>query len=64
MTNVLEKSVVVIGENSVGILDDDATYDQYIQEKLAEAEEYAARPDAKWYTWEEVRGMIRERHGI
>ena len=40
----------------------DAEHELYIQEKLAEAEAYAAGPDAKWYTWDEVRNFIIGRH--
>jgi hypothetical protein len=43
--------------------DTEYAYDRYIQEKLAEAEVYAARPDAKWYTEEEFWAAIKERHG-
>jgi hypothetical protein len=31
----------------------EAVNTRFILAKLAEAETYAARPDAKWYTWEE-----------
>ena len=63
MPAVLERSVI---EPKVAnkFIDIEKIHTQYILDALAEAEEYAARPDAKWYTWEEVRGMIRERHGI
>ncbi|AEF83988.1 plasmid stabilization system antitoxin protein [Treponema primitia ZAS-2] len=37
---------------------------RYILEKLKEAEDYAARPDAKWYNWAEFRENIREKHGL
>ena len=36
-------------------------YDLYIQEKLAEAQEYAKNPAAKRYTWEEVREIFNKR---
>jgi hypothetical protein len=39
-------------------------YNLYIQEKLAEAQEYAKNPNAKRYTWEEVREIMTKRHGI
>ncbi|GHV27040.1 hypothetical protein AGMMS4952_08090 [Spirochaetia bacterium] len=64
MPDILEEPIVL--PDTAAITDSDAEYehDRYIQEKLAEAEAYAARADAKWYTWDEVRNFITVKHGI
>jgi len=36
---------------------------RYIDEKLAEAEQAAADPDAVWYTHDEVFGRLRDKYG-
>ena len=37
---------------------------QYVKEKLAEAKEYASRPDAVWHTHEEVWGKLKEKYEL
>ena len=38
-------------------------WERYVDEKLAEAEEDAKRPDAKYYTHDEIFGPLREKYG-
>ena len=44
--------------------DRECAHTQYIREKLAEAAAYAARPDAKWYTADEVIKAIKEKYDL
>ena len=62
MPDILDKPIVL--PETAAITDADTEHELYIQEKLAEAEAYAAGPDAKWYTWDEVRNFIKVKHGI
>jgi hypothetical protein len=69
MANALAKPVTikrVIHNSTIEPVDNQANlaHRQYILEKLEEAEAYASRPDAKWYTEKEFWGKIREKHGI
>ena len=34
-------------------------YNHYVEQKLAEAEKYAKRPDAVWHSEEDVMAMLR-----
>jgi hypothetical protein len=49
------------GEGDTDVFVTEDAHKLYIREKLAEAEEYAARPDAKWYTSEDVWARIGEK---
>ena len=46
------------------VLTKEELYHNYVNEKLREAEEWAANPNAKWLTHEEVMRGIKEKHGI
>jgi hypothetical protein len=69
VANVLAKPVIlkrVIHNKAIELVDNqaDLVHRQYILEKLEEAEAYASRPDAKWYTEKEFWRKIKEKHGI
>jgi hypothetical protein len=64
MQTVLENTIAQNETDTQAGDDAEHVHELYIQEKLAEAEAYAARPDAKWYTWDEVRNFIKVKHGI
>jgi hypothetical protein len=53
MISVLEKPLVETEIYNTTVLDEEHAHDLYIQEKLAEAEAYAANPDAVWLSDEE-----------
>jgi hypothetical protein len=60
MDTILERPAVMIDTDTDIFVTEDA-HKLYIREKLTEAEAYAARPDAKWYTSEEVWARIEEK---
>jgi hypothetical protein len=53
MISVLEKPLVKTEIYNATVSDEEHAYDLYIHEKLAEAEAYAASPDAVWLSDEE-----------
>ncbi|MCL1832796.1 MAG: hypothetical protein FWG45_07845 [Oscillospiraceae bacterium] len=48
----------------VSTLPEEQLYHNYVNDKLNKAEEWAANPDSKWHTHEEVINDLKSRYGI
>jgi hypothetical protein len=67
MEAVLERPAAQFEDDYVSfaaIDDRERAHKQYIREKLEESAAYAARPDAKWYSADEVIKAIKEKYGL
>jgi hypothetical protein len=58
---VLETAVATMDAVPV---DEEFAQKLYIRQKLEESLAYAAMPNAKRYTWDEFRCIVKERYGL
>jgi hypothetical protein len=66
MFEVLEEQILDTAVATMDVDPVDAEFAQtlYIRKKLEESLAHAAMPDAKRYTWDEFRSIVKERYGL
>jgi hypothetical protein len=64
MLNAVVNNVLRSETNEISNTEKQRLWDVHIQNELARTKTHAASPDAKFYSWETFRSIIKERHGI
>jgi hypothetical protein len=64
MLNAISNNVLQTENAEASNEEKQRLWDIHIQNELVRTKAHAASPNAKWYSWEDFRTIIKEKHGL